>query len=79
MAVYSVGEGWTGALGTGHLDLHVPGHFDDELHEDEDEQQQQQDSALQMTQHLIACTKAPSMLWLLDGATRPSSLLIIVS
>ena len=38
LAVYAVGEGWTGALGTESLDLHVPGHFDDELHEEEEEE-----------------------------------------
>lgn len=30
LAVYAVGEGWTGALGTGRLDDSIPGHFDDE-------------------------------------------------
>jgi hypothetical protein len=30
LAVYAVGEGWTGALGTGRLDERIPGHFDDE-------------------------------------------------
>ena len=29
--VYAMGEGWTGALGTGRLDQFVPGHLDDDL------------------------------------------------
>jgi Regulator of chromosome condensation (RCC1) repeat len=28
--VYAMGEGWTGALGTGRLDQRVPGHLDDD-------------------------------------------------
>lgn len=35
LAVYAVGEGWTGALGTGRFDQNiVPGHYDEELQED---------------------------------------------
>lgn len=30
LAVYAVGEGWTGALGTGRLDETIRGHFDEE-------------------------------------------------
>ena len=37
MAVYAMGEGWTGALGTGSLDQILPGHDDDyEEHPDMD-------------------------------------------
>ena len=33
MAVYAMGEGWTGALGTGSLDQIIPGHEDEESSE----------------------------------------------
>ena len=37
-AVYALGEGWTGALGTGRLDQNIVGHFDaEDLHDDRNE------------------------------------------
>ena len=35
LAVYAVGEGWTGALGSGRLDEIIPGHNDEDLEEPE--------------------------------------------
>lgn len=31
LAVYAIGDGWTGAMGTGSLDSFVPGHDDDDV------------------------------------------------
>lgn len=37
-AVYALGEGWTGALGTGRLDQNIVGHFDaEDLHDSPDD------------------------------------------